>query len=178
VRRRTLLSIVGSGAVVGLAGCAGHSPTPTAAPPASPAPLESYDCPPAAPERTSVVCSHTVDPGEASVYLLPSERTGSERGSLDLTLHNDSTTDLTFNPYSWTVRHERTTGWERLERRSQGDGRLVVGSGETHTWTFESVVDTVDSEATVGPGTYAAEISVPDPTGSDWLDCVALFRLD
>lgn len=163
--------------MTGLAGCAGHSPTPTAAPPASTAPLNSYVCPPAAPERTGVVCSHTVDPGDAPVYLLPSERTAPSPGALDLTLHNDSATELTFNPYSWTVRHELVSGWERLERRSQGDGRLVVGDGETHRWTFEEVVEAIDTETTVGPGTYAAEVSVPDPTGPDWVACVALFRL-
>lgn len=170
-----------AGAVVGsaLAGCSDRTrtSTPNDDQPASPAPIESYGCPPGASERTDVVCSHTVDTDDASVYLLPSERTASTPESLDLTLHNDSTTDLAFNPHSWTVRRELTTGWERLERRSQGDGRLVVGSGETHTWTFAEVVDTIDSEATLEPGTYTAERSVPDPTGSDWLDCVALFRL-
>ena len=181
MKRREFLALTGSGGV-GLAGCSGtprasgDTPTVTTSGPA--ASLGSYGCPPSAPDRTEVVCSHTVDTDEAPVYLLPNERSVSDPASLELTIHNDSPSELAFNPHSWTVRHELETGWGRLERRSQGDGRLVVGGGETHTWTFEEVVDTIDAEAGTESGTYTAEISVPHPTGSDWLDCVALFRIE
>lgn len=178
MKRRTVLSLPGVTLVSGLAGCSERSSTPTAAPPAPPAPIESYGCPPAAPDRTGVVCSHTVDTDDAAVALLPSERITSSPKSLDLTLHNDSEADLTFNPYSWAVRRELTTGWGRLERTAQGDGRLVVGAGETRAWTFAEILESVDPKATPEPGTYTAEISIPDPGSSDWLACVALFRLE
>ncbi|MEF8901975.1 MAG: hypothetical protein V5A25_12250 [Halovenus sp.] len=70
-----------------------------------------------------------------------------------------------------------SSGWERLEKRSTGDGRLTVSPNEMHAWLFSDVVDVIGQKAPLDAGTSAAGIDVPHPDGSDWMRCRVLFRL-
>ncbi|MFB6122723.1 MAG: hypothetical protein ABEJ78_04630 [Haloferacaceae archaeon] len=114
MRRRRLLAAFGAG-VASLGGCTGvvrRRSAPTATPTPS---LSAFGCPPYAPEAEGVVCSHAVDADAAPVFLRPSTTEADTPASLDLTLHNDSETALTFNPYAWTVVERREEGWVRLD---------------------------------------------------------------
>lgn len=194
MKRRDLLASLG--ASVALTGCQGtvwsggsDSPSetdgtttanPTSRTPAvaSSTPLSAVPCPPSDADRAAV-CSQTVDADAASVYLLPS-RTAVDPSTetLDLTLHNESSSDLTFNPHSWTLRTRRDSGWAELDDRVSGDGRRTLESGHARSWSLRAVVNAVDPERTLEPGRYAAEIGVPDPDGSEWLACVAVFDVE
>lgn len=177
MKRRDLL-IAASTAVTGLSGCARSvsdtQPNDTASPADTTAPLSEYDCPPNGPTEGPVVCSHTVDTDGADIYLLTNP-THSETPTL--TLHNDSSSDLEFNPFQWTVMQQQPSGWVPVEKRSSGNGRLVVAASETHSWTFEEVVNSINEQVTLDAGTYTASIDVPNPRGSNWIRCIALVRL-
>jgi uncharacterized cupredoxin-like copper-binding protein len=122
--------------------------------------------------------SHTVDTESASVYLLPTKATmDASAATVDLTLYNESSTELEFNPYQWETMVHQSAGWEAIKTRISGDGRVTLPPGDTHTWTFSEVVDSINEQVTVDAGTYTAAIGVPDPDGEDWIRCLALIRL-
>lgn len=174
-RRQALKSTIV--AVAGLAGCSGPLAN-TQQQASSSQPLSEYGCPPYGSEIDGFVCSHTVDSDAAPVYLLPSEQSVTAPGeTLDLTLYNDSESKLVLNPYQWTLTIERSDGWEIVPKQTVGDGRLTVGPGQSHTWPLPEIIEYIDADVTLDPGTYAAEIGVPTPEGSDWTMLLALFRL-
>lgn len=161
----------------GLVGCA-QSTIRQGTPTSTPTPLSAYDCPPHDSYAGTAVCSHTVDIESDTVYLLPSQTTvDASTETVELTLHNESSTVLEFNPYQWSIMRQSSTGWESIEKRTSGSGRLTLSPTETQTWTFEQVVDFINTNVTVDTGTYTAGISIPNPGDSDWLRCIALFRL-
>lgn len=138
--------------------------------------MAAYGCPPYESDAETV-CSQTVDADSAPVYLLPSPTVGESAATLELVLSNASETDLTFNPYSWTIRTKGTSGWEEIEQLSSGSGKLTLAPGDTQTWTFEEVVRSVNESVPLDSGTYTAAVDVPDPRGDDWLSCLAVFGL-
>lgn len=111
------------------------------------------------------MCSHTVDTDAADIYLLTEPTTRSEAPTL--TLHNDSSSDLEFNPFQWTVMQQQPSGWVPVEKRSSGNGRLVVAAGETRSWTFGAVVNYINEQVTFDAGTYTTSIDIPNPRGSN-----------
>ncbi|QLH80737.1 hypothetical protein [Halosimplex pelagicum] len=176
MNRRELL-VATCASMAGLAGCSSDATGPGTST-ITPTPLSKYDCPPHDSYSGAAVCSHTVETGSASAYLLPSQTTvDASTGTVELTLHNKSSTELEFNPYQWSILKRSSAGWNPIETRSSGNGQLTLSPGETHTWTFGEVVDFIDEEATVDTGTYIAGIDIPNPDGSDWIRCIALFRL-
>ncbi|WP_283402426.1 hypothetical protein [Halorubrum sp. DM2] len=176
MKRRRLLAAVFT-SVAGFAGClsnAKEQETPTTAS----TPLSEYGCPPSNSLAEPAICSHTVDTSSTSVYLLPSETTGdTPAGTVELTLHNDSPTELEFNPYEWSILTKVSSGWEAIEGNSSGNGRLILSPDDTQTWAFDEVVGFINESVTVDSGTYVAGIRVPNPETSDWVRCIALFRL-
>jgi hypothetical protein len=178
MERREFL-VAASISVACLAGCArvtpgaesGGTPSPTSID----EPLSEYGCPPDGPADEPVVCSHTVDTDAADVYLLTDPTSRSETPTL--TLYNESTSTLEFNPYQWSVTERTSSGWGPIERRQSGNGRLVIAAGETRSWTFGEVVDYINERRTPDAGTYAASIDISEPGGSDWIRCTALVRL-
>jgi len=176
MKRRDLL-VAASTVAAGLSGCARNASQPdgTTSPASTTIPLSEYECPPDNPTEDPVVCSHTVDTDAADIYLLTDQTTQSETPTL--TLHNDSSSDLEFNPFQWMVMQQQSSGWVPIEKRSSGNGRLVVASGGTHSWTFEEVVNYINEQLTVDAGTYTASIDIPNPNGSNWIRCVGLVRL-
>ncbi len=176
MKRRDLLALTGV-SMVGFAGCSGSAPDQGTQTTSSIQPSE-YECPPHGSEAETAVCSHTVDPEAASVYLIPSNPTGAESpNEVDLTLHNNSSTELEFNPYQWKIKKKSTAGWKPIEARSSGNGRLTLPPSGTQKWTFGEVVEFSNATATVGPGTYTAGIRVPHPENSSWIRCLSLFHL-
>lgn len=183
MKRREVLAAACVG-LAGLSGCPDDAPDlprtggePSGSP--GPPPLSTYGCPPYGADGGNVVCSHTVAVDAASVYLLPSERTAQWPDEpLELTLFNGSSAELEFNPYSWTIRVEGESEWAQLDREVVGDGRLTVAPGTHHRWTLREAVDAITRDASLEPGTYTAEITVPDPDGPAGLTCLALFRLE
>lgn len=169
MQRRDVLAAT-CASMAGLAGCALGQGSQT--------PLSEYDCPPHDSATGSVVCSQTVDTSSASVYLLPSETTvDASSGTVELTLHNQSSAELEFNPSQWSIMQQSASGWEPIEQRVSGDGQRILSPRGSHTWTFGEVVDLINETVTVDSGTYTAGINVPNPDGSDWIHCLALFRL-
>jgi len=179
-RRDVLLT--GGTVLATLSGCAGRpgsitEPTPGTRTPPPPAALAEYDCLPHKPVHGRTVCSQTVDTDSAPVYLSPSDPVAADPAALDLTLHNDSGNDLRFNSYSWTMWTDGASGWEKVERLSSGSGVVTVAAGETHTWTFEEAVRSINDEVTLAPGVYTATIPVPIPGEDGWMACLALVGL-
>lgn len=176
MKRRELLAAACT-SVAGVGGCVSGA-TEQETPTTTPTPPSEYDCPPHESYAGTAICSHTVEAESASVYLLPSETTvDASTETVELTLHNRSTSELEFNPYEWSIMMESSSGWKSIEKHSSGNGRLVLSPGETHTWRFEEVVDFINAKETLDTGIYSAGISVPDPGDSDWIRCIALFRL-
>lgn len=181
MRRRRLLATIGTGAVTAVAGCAGGSDatTPTGDVPT----INGRDCPPYPTDRDGAVCAHTVEPTTAAVYL-DAEPTaaalseGLPASEITLTLHNESTSDVTFNPHSWTISRWTDAGWDPLDEQVTGDGVVTLTGGETRSWPLREAVAAIRTDPALDPGLYAAEIGVPDPeTEEDWLACIALLRL-
>ncbi len=184
MKRRDLLTTA-CVTIAGLAGCLGdatesknRTKVPSTKSTTSSVSISEYKCPPHKIRSGPSVCSQTVETESASVYLLPSKTTVDvDTKTLELTLHNNSSTDLEFNPYEWTIVRKSSTGWDPIAKDTNGNGRLTVDSGDTHAWTLDDVVGYVTEDTSLKQGTYTAEISVPNPTGSNWIRCIALFRL-
>lgn len=163
--------------IAGFAGCSSGA-TEQGTPTTTPTPLSEHECPSYDSYTGPAVCSHAVDTESASIYLLPSKTTvEASTDTVELTLYNESLTELEFNPHQWSIKTETSSGWEPVEKRISGNTKLTVSPGETHTWTVSEVVDSINQQVTLDVGTYIAEISVPNPDGSDWIRCIALFRL-
>lgn len=113
------------------------------------------------------VCSHTVDPDETSIYLLPASATTRSPSSLTLTLYNFSPHRVQFNPYDWTVWRRTDEGWNELERHGHTDGGRPLASGATMSWQLGEIMEDY-TEPPGGtyrfePGHYAASITTPIP---------------
>ena len=193
MNRRNLLSHIGGGSIVGIAGCLGGAETPdepeagnesdgevdTLTPD-----IDDQPCPLYETERDSAVCSHTVDTDTASVYIEPNPESstlndGTPVDDITLTFYNQSSNELTFNPHSWSIWHNSGTEWEELQQELSGDGRLTTSPDDTHSWSFIEAVESIQEEPAFEPGLYAAELGVPDPENSDeWVACIALVQLD
>jgi len=176
--RRAVLCSAGAGIAL-LSGCTSFGSEQSTDPTTSPVSADeiaSFECPPSG-DGDATVCSQTVKTGVASVYLLPSPTVGDAPDSLELTLMNESETDLTFNPYTWSVWKKSASGWSEIEQQSSGDGNMTVPAGDSETWTVETVVGYINESAPLNPGAYSAAIDVPDPDGDDWKICVAVFGL-
>lgn len=181
MHRRRLLVTLCAGAIGAIAGCSGDgdSSTPTADVPT----IDEQDCPPYAIDLDGAVCSHTVESTNAAVYLDANPTTavlsnGTPTSEITLTLHNESTTDLEFNPHTWTISRRLDSGWQPLEEEIAGDEKVTLAGGETYSWSFVEAVESIRTDPTLDPGLYAAEIGVPDPRSNEaWLACIALVRL-
>ncbi|RYJ14310.1 hypothetical protein ELS19_10320 [Halogeometricum borinquense] len=202
MKRRALLASLGAGSVLGFAGCLSDTGTQDGSDgvtettnrtasgtetdmntPNTPNTPASLPCPPHTPTHDEAVCSHTVDPETAQVYLepRPSRRTladGLPSEQISLTLHNQSDTELTFNPYSWTIRRHSQSEWQQLQLQPTADGTLTLSSGESQSWTLQEVINSGREETDLNPGTYTAEIGVPNPETDAWISCIAIIRLD
>ncbi|SFB74508.1 hypothetical protein SAMN05444422_101668 [Halobiforma haloterrestris] len=195
MHRRRVLERASFGALLGLAGCLGENNTAddpsdtesTASMDDTESAIPDIDaqsCPPYETDHDRVVCSHTVDPDSATVFLEPSPRRstvvdGTPESEVTLTLHNRSDSELTFNPYSWQLRSDSGSGWRELQQDRAGNGTLTVSAGETHTWSLVDAVTAVREEPDLDPGLYAMELTVPDPEReSDRIACIALVRLE
>lgn len=181
MRRRHLLATIGAGATGAIAGCSGGSAssTPTADVPT----IDDRDCPPYAIDLDGAVCSHTVEPTNAAVYLDANPTSavlsnGTPASEITLTLHNESTSDLEFNPHTWTISRRVDSGWQPLEEEIAGDEKVTLDGSETYSWSFVEAVESIRTDPTLGSGLYAAEIGAPDPESNEaWLACIALVRL-
>lgn len=176
--RRAVLYAVGIGSTL-LSGCTSREVEQSTAPTATPVSADeiaSFECPPYD-GGDATVCSQTVETDSAPVYLLPSPTVGDAPDSLELTLANESATDLSFNPYSWSVRKKSASGWSEIEQEWSGGGTLTVASGDSETWSVETVVGYITESATLNSGAYSAAINVPNPNGDDWITCLAVFGL-
>lgn len=182
MNRRHFLAHVGAGTIIVAGGClentnaAGNAtgtPRPT---------IDGQPCPPYAIDRDRTVCSHTIDPNTASVYLAsdPQSSTLDEGTPVDevtLTLYNQSATDLTFNPHSWRIWHRSNGDWSELDKQLAGDGVVTVSANDTYTWSFLEAVQTIREDPELNPGLYAAEIGTPHPdTADEWVACIALTQ--
>ena len=193
MNRRNLLASIGAGSFVGIGGCLGEVETPDdpetgteshgGADSTTPV-SDDQPCPPYETEHDSAVCSHTVDPDTAAVYIEPNpERStlsdGTPVDDSTLTLYNQSSTEFTFNPHGWSIWHNSGTEWEELQPELSGNGHLTVSPDDTHSWSFTEAVESIHEEPALEPGLYAAELGIPDPANSDdWIACIALVQLD
>jgi hypothetical protein len=163
MRRRGFL---GGCAAVLVAGCPSDGGSGTT-------PLSAVDCPSLEGNRR-VICAR--DPGDASVFLDVSPRVAAAPESIAFVLHNDSDRALTVNPYSWQLREQGRSEWERLDNLTSGNGTLTLPAGDTHRFDGREIIDS-SRQSGLDTGTYAASIRVPDPSGDGWLTCVGVFRL-
>ena len=193
MNRRHLLASIGAGALTGSAGCLGDATSLNDADGgtesngntgSTTSAVGEEPCPPVETGRDRAVCSHTVDTATAAVYLEPTPARshlsdGTPVEEITLTLHNQSSSELTVNPHSWRIWHNQGTDWTELEQDLSGDGRLTVSPGSTHAWSFTETVESIQEQPALAPGLYAAELGVPDPEKSDeWIACIALLQLD
>lgn len=176
--RRAVLSSAGTGITL-LGGCTSfgsEQSTNQTTTPVSTDELASFECPPYG-DGDKTVCSQTVNTDAASVYLLPSPTVGDAPDSLELTLKNESETELTFNPYSWSVWKKSASGWSKIEQQSSGGGKLTIAAGHSEMWTVETVVGYINESAVLDAGAYSAAIDIPDPAGDDLITCLVVFGI-
>lgn len=200
MNRRRLLAHVGASSLVSITGCLGTNGTPAGSetetnPPSNEsdaetdttnpetAAIDDQPCPPYKTDRDTAVCSHTVDTDTASVYLDASPEAseldnGEPSDEITLTLHNQSASELTFNPNSWNIYHNAGTEWKELQQKQSGDGMYTISEDETHSWSFMEAVESVEEELELERGLYAAELGVSFDNSDDWIACIALIRLN
>jgi len=196
MNRRQVLAWIGTGAIIGLAGCnsgaessdapdrASPSPTTTTneSAPSDPTVLD-HSCPPYDTARDRAVCSQTVDKGSEPVYLEPTPvqstlDDGIPTEEITLTLHNQSPSDLSFNPHSWRIRQKADSDWVELEQQLSGNGKLTISPNDTHSWSLTEALESIREDPEFETGLYAAELGVPDPDNDDaWVACIALVHL-
>ena len=202
MNRRQVLAQIGAGAVVGLTGCvsgaessgspdgqsspdqASPSPTTTTdeSTPSDPTVLD-HSCPPYDTARDRAVCSQTADKDSEPVYLEPTPvqstlDDGIPTEEITLTLHNQSPSDLSFNPHSWRIRQKADSDWVELEQQLSGDGKLTISPNDMHSWSFTEALESIREDPEFETGLYAAELGVPDPDNNDaWVACIALVHL-
>lgn len=183
MERRRVLRRVCAAPAVAVAGCLAGTDEPDGSGGTGTSAVDEQPCPPYETDRDRAVCSHTVDPETATLYLDPEPRSsrldgGTPEREVALTLHNRSTTDLRFNPHSWRL-HRRSGGeWTALERQQAGDGTVTVPAGDARSWTLAEAAESIRAEPAFQPGLYAAEIGVPDPENDGWVACIALVELE
>ena len=196
MNRRQVLARIGTGAVIGLAGCNSSAESSDAPDQASPSPTTTtdestlsdpteidYSCPPYDTARDRAVCSQTVDKDSEPVYLEPTPvqstlDDGIPTEEITLTLHNQSPSDLSFNPHSWRIRQKADSDWVELEQQLSGNGKLTISPNDTHSWSFTEALESIREDPEFETGLYAAELGVPDPDNNDaWVACIALVHL-
>lgn len=190
--RRDLLASIGAGSTIGLAGCLGDVEILTS--PASRTDLDGSEtsdlpevadlpCPPYETDRDRSICSHVGDTDTEAVSLIARP----ERSTLDdgipteditLTFHNQSASDLRFNPHSWRFWHHSDGEWTQLSQNVSANGLLTVSAGATYSWSFSDAIGSIQPNPTLETGLYAAEIGVPDPHSDQWIGCMALVQFD
>lgn len=161
-RRGYLAGLAGS--VAGIAGCLdgdGESAS------ASDRPLSEYPCPPVEMRESGLTCSHTVDgsgdeaPEAAGVYFETSPAVSADPDEITLTMTNDASERLEFNPFSWTLWVEQSGEWSEVEQAIVGDGYIEVDPGQTHSWSATEVADAITGRGfSYSPGTYFAWLAV------------------
>lgn len=99
------------------------------------------------------------------------------------TLHNESDTDLRFNPHNWALYEEMSTDWKKISEDGN-NGAVTIASGGTYRWSLSRVSHpSPNSENTeyitvdVGVGKYAFLVNVPDSLGDGSLACIAVFSV-
>lgn len=183
MHRRHLLAHISAGTAVAVGGCLGTTDAADKSEETTSPDVDAHPCPSYSNDRNRTVCSRTVDTDTASVYLNPTPQTsalsdGTPADEITLTLHNQSSTELRFNPYSWRIWHQSETDWIELQQQHVGGGVVTVSPHDTHTWSFLAAVESIRNDPTFKPGLYAAGISVPDPESDNWVDCIGLVRLE
>ncbi|WP_138004531.1 hypothetical protein [Halalkalirubrum salinum] len=193
MERRDLLASIGAGSTIGLAGCLGD--VEILMPPASRnnfngtedaerPEIADIPCPPYKSDHDRSICSHVGDTDTAAVSLMVRpERTTLDDGTptedITLTFHNQSASDLRFNPHSWRFWYHSNGEWTQLPQNVSGSGLLTVSAGASYSWSFSEAIESIQPNPTLDPGLYAAEIGVPDPIHSDqWVGCMALVQFD
>lgn len=150
MKRRELLAATCT-SIAGLAGCSSGDPEQET-PATTPIPLSEYECPPHDTNAGAAVCSHTVDTGSASVYLLPSKTTvDASTEVIELRLYNESAAELEFNPYQWSITRKSSSGWE------PGRVRLNMDLDETLNYLSEEF-DIKRSECVRAVGRSVADL--------------------
>ena len=157
-RRTYLAGVVGS--MAGTAGCldlGGQSNS------VSDDPFSTYGCPPDGVDDVTgrPICSQTVDTDEADVYLLPSSERAADPSENTLTLTNESSEQIEYNPHNWSMWVEQAGEWQRVERTVDGGGYVELEPGRTYSWTLAEVAESIQGDTfSYNPGTYFASLAV------------------
>jgi hypothetical protein len=164
--------------LIGLSGCiglTGEDEKSQSLPKSESPTVDNLDCPVYEDSDEQVICSNTADSESVSIYLAASK---AESGNPNVRLFNNTSSAIVFNPYSWTI-HERVGGgWNSVTERSSGNGRKSVEAGETHSWPFSHITDSVARDGEFSSGTYAAGIRVKQTDSDEWIRCVTILSLD
>lgn len=181
MNRRHLLTHIGLGTIAFAGGCLESTNSARTATGTPRPQIDDQPCPPYAIDRDRAVCSHTVSPDSASVYLVadPQSSTvedGTPVDDVTLTLYNKSANELRFNPHSWRIWQLTNGSWSELDQQEGGDGVVTVSTDSSYTWTFLEAVGSIRSDPELSQGIYAAEIGVPDPDTDGWVACIALSQ--
>lgn len=193
-----------AGAVFILTGCIQNSSSSdprNSKPPttATRTPTATSACPPFNTSTNQTVC-YPPQPENAPIWLSvahPSWEVNTTDTTVEtnvFTLHNNSDTNLKFNPYNWKLHKRTDTGWSDNLRQTIGDGFVIVAPDERYRWSFSLIPHPSPNAKnteyiTVNEGNftfkggiderkYAFLISVPDSTSKEeWITCIATFTL-
>jgi len=145
-----------------MAGCSSSS---SSSPSVSEQPISEYDCPPDGVDESGLSCSQTDDSEGSAVVLEPSLESTTDPDAITLTLRNESSEQLEFNPASWQLWVEQNGDWDRIEQTTTGDAYEELAAGESRTWNATEIPDLIrQSEFSFDPGTYLAAISIRSRT--------------
>lgn len=169
MRRRALLTRGATVAgLVGLMGLAGCSSTRSERPETTRPPVETNvaSTPPPSPNKSNKP-NKSNEQNESSdaertrpldVSPPTVELTDDYATTVQVTVRNDTTEKIRFNPFTWNVWSWTSDGWVRWEPRSQGNGFVDVEPGGTEQWSFDEIVGFIGYDSPSRPGWYAVQL--------------------
>jgi len=127
MKRRAFLATTG---VVATAGCLGRADTGDDSTTTSGG--DGTDCPDVHGGTDATVCSGA--DGSQPVSFGQSTDRVALGEALEVTLVNDSASEVGLNPYDWAVHRETDDGWERVERGPVIEPWVVLDQGDRVRW--------------------------------------------
>jgi len=187
MRRRTILSVLGSATLGSGAGCVGRLGPAVGRDGRGNA---EDDCPSFDDDADRTVCEptgeHPALVPERDVLRVDSGDDAVE--TLRIALRNEADAEFSFGPHGWTLhRHDGEAGrWRRVERGSTALLLSVLDPGATFEYSLAPSPhptpndDVHSAVASLSPGVHAFTVSGNIGEGDDatWVECVARFRVE
>ena len=167
-------------AVGSVAGCGTRLPpfarTPSSIAPSATPVLDDLPCPPASVDGPTV-CAHEVDATAVPVVVRATDHVApiDDASGVAFVLTNATGERLRFNPNNPDVYRYGERGYDRIRRRSSGNGVVDVPVGGEYEWRLTDLA--VFDRLSPGSFLFAVRAPTAGTMETDWVTCLAPFRL-